>query len=147
MPKSAFLVIGAAALVQPGSSFCCSKPAAFGYSKPVGCKPQQARRAFVVAQDKRPRSPEDEDFDATVDIPEGAKLEDIRPKGISSLLQGLPWWFPLAVGWILAPALPESPLAQMDIFTAPTAQQERQILREERALVSDRIEAELYPSR
>mgnify|MGYP001189255596 CR=1 FL=1 len=91
--------------------------------------------------------PEDEKRDPTVDIPEGASLKDMPPKGPGAILSGLPWWFPLAIGWFLAPAVPASPL--QDIFAAPTAQQEKQLLREERAVIADPVrekalERELY---
>ena len=102
------------------------------------------RSSGLVADENRQRSPGDDDFDPTIDIPSNATLSDLRPAGPGAILSGLPWWAPLAIGWFLAPALPESPLTGMDIFAAPTAQQERQIRLEERSLVSDRIEKELY---
>ena len=97
---------------------------------------------MVVAVDDRQRSPGDDDYDPTIDSPDDALLEDLRPKGPMAILSGLPWWFPLAIGWFLAPALPTSPLN--DIFSTPTPQQERQILREERSMFSDQLENELY---
>ena len=70
-------------------------------------------------------------------------LEEIRPKGPMAILSGLPWWFPLAVGWLLAPQV--MPEGTMDnIFAAPTARESRNMLRDERALASDRVEKELY---
>ena len=53
----------------------------------------------------------------------------------------------MAIGWFLAPALPDSPIN--DIFQQPTVQQERQILRDERAVIGapqieKALEKELY---
>lgn len=87
---------------------------------------------------------DDERLDPSVDIPEGASLEDIRPKGPGALLSGLPWWAPLAIGWLLAPNVLPPDMLPDDIFAAPTAREERQLLREERAIVSDSVERELY---
>ena len=77
---------------------------------------------------------------------------------LAGLLGGLPWWFPLAIGWVLAPnlglngggdnSLPTTVVPE-DIFSPPTVRQERQILREERSVFQDRqenikLEQELY---
>ena len=101
-----------------------------------------ARSSGLVAEDRQ-RNPDDEDYDSTIDIPANATVKDLI-KGPGAILSGLPWWAPLAIGWFLAPAMPESPLTGIDIFAAPTARQERQIRLEERSLVSDRVEMELY---
>lgn len=107
----------------------------------AGNPPHASRYTFPTMCDRR-RDPGDDGFDPTVDIPTNATLADLQPKGIGGILSGLPWWFPLAIGWFLAPnlgvQLPE------DIFRAPTAAQERQILRDERSMFSDELERELY---
>ena len=97
-----------------------------------------------VMKDDRNRNPDDPDFDPTVDIPDGGTPGSLRPKGPGGILAGLPWWFPFALGWLLAPSLPQSPLADLDIFSAPTTQQEKQILRDERSIISQGVQDELY---
>lgn len=102
------------------------------------------RNRPVLLSERGPQ-PGDDDFDPTVDIPTNATAADLRPGGIGGVLSGLPVWFPFAIGWFLAPQMGvEMPSMPSDIFAAPTAQQERQILREERSIVSDRVERELY---
>ena len=72
-------------------------------------------------------------------------LEELRPKGFGEILGGLPWWTPIALGWILAPQLGfGTPTLPDNIFAPPTEQQQRQMLREERSLVSPDIQKELY---
>ena len=72
-------------------------------------------------------------------------LEELRPKGPGEILGGLPWWAPIALGWILAPQLGlGTPTLPDNIFAPPTEQQQRQMLREERSLVSPNIQSQLY---
>ena len=123
-----------------------SSSEAFHVAAPAAAmqKVASVRSVPIPAMNDRKRTPDDPDFDPTVDIPDGATPESLRPKGPGGILAGLPWWFPLALGWLLAPGLPQSPLADIDIFKAPTAQQERQILREERAIISEQVKDDLY---
>ena len=74
----------------------------------------------------------------------GDEQQDMRAKGPLALLSGLPWWFPVAIGWLLAPQVVPEGMLPDDIFAAPTAQQERTMLRDERSLASDMVERELY---
>jgi len=77
--------------------------------------------------------------------PTGANNDEPQPVGFGGLLGGLPWWFPIAIGWFLAPQLFGTPSAIPDnIFSPPSEQQERQMLREERSLVSPNVQRELY---
>ena len=71
--------------------------------------------------------------------------KDAQPKGPGAILAGLPWWFPIAIGWALAPQFGVQPPALPDnIFAAPTARQERQILKDEASMFSQEVVQDLY---
>jgi hypothetical protein len=116
---------------------------------------QRRTPRLILANEGRPedeRGPPAKGEDGKVPEPKGGLL--------AGLLGGLPWWFPLAIGWLIAPnfgldggaggdgPVPTTVVPE-DIFSPPTVRQERQILREERSVFQDReenirLEQELY---
>lgn len=136
-PKMRCILLVALGLVSHAQAFrLCSGP-----MPTAAATSMRTPSSVPVMKDDRNRNP---DFDPTVDIPDGGTPGSLRPKGPGGILAGLPWWFPFALGWLLAPSLPQSPLADLDIFSAPTTQQEKQILRDERSIISQGVQDELY---
>ena len=76
----------------------------------------------------------------------------LLPKGPGDILASLPWWFPIALGWILAPDIfglggQTPPSLPDDIFSGSeglTAREERQLLREEASMFSEETVKDLY---